>query len=221
MPKLFVYRIVTDNNVAPHVTNNYLTLTLCKPGIRKAAKPGDYVLALVALQHAKLTGKGPDRYFKAAYLFKIDEVVPLKAYTSWCETHAPDKICSLDQFDGNCQYDEMGQQTVPWPHPPAHAKRDLSGKFSLTSKFFAAWTSKSPYTLSSVELEQIGLEEEGQIKTATRNYFTSPLSPEQQVALDKIIRAAGPQVSKPACSTRKNCSKRGGLRQSRSRSRHM
>lgn len=217
MPKLFVYRIVTDNNVAPHVANNYLTLTLCKPGIRKAAKAGDYVMALVALQHAKLTGKGPDRFFKAAYLFKIDEVVPLKAYTSWCETHAPDKICSLDQFEGNCQYDESGQQTVPWPHPPAHAKRDLSGKFSLTSKFFAAWTSTSPYTLSSAELEQIGLKEDGQIKTATRNYFTSPLSPEQQAALDDIIRSALIQVNKRASSSRKNFSKRGGRKTRRNR----
>ena len=216
MPKLFVYRIVTDNNVAPHIANNYLTLTLCKPGIRKAAKAGDYVLALVALQHAKLTGKGPDRYFKAAYLFKIDEVIPLKAYTSWCETHAPDKICSLDQFEGNCQYDASGQQTVPWPHPPAYKEKDLSGKFSLTSKFFAAWTSTSPYTLSSDELKQIGLDEE-QIKTATRNYFTSPLSPEQQATLDNIIKSALIQVNKRPCTSRKNCSKRGGRKTRRNR----
>jgi hypothetical protein len=198
MPKLFVYRIVTDGGIAPHISDSLLTLTLCKPGIRKAAQVGDYVLALVALQHTKLTGKGPDRYYKAAYLFAITEKVGMLEYDSWCRVHAPSKICDMsvnEDMSGNCQYNSTGAQRLGH-HGPHNKNRDLSGKFSLISNHFAQWTSQHPHTLTDSEIDAIGLDR-SQIQTATRNFFTIPLvSPEQTAALERLIAENKPTPAK-------------------------
>jgi hypothetical protein len=210
-PKLFVYRIVTDAGTAPHISNNYLTLTLCKPGIRKSAKVGDYVLALVALQHTDLTGKAEDRFYKAAYLFCITEHVSMQGYEGWCRTHAPSKICSENIFDGNCQYNISGAHR-PGPHNITHKNKDLSGKFSLISNHYAAWTSYKPHTLSDSELDNIALSKQ-QIQTATRNYFTVSLdNPAQIAALEKLIREAVPA---PAQACKGKTCKGGATRKQR------
>lgn len=218
-PRLYTYRIVTDAGTAPHVGDGILTLTLCKPGIRKAAKVGDYVLALVALQHEKLTGKGEDRYYKAAYLFKVSEVVPMKEYDSWCEKHATSKICTNSHFEGNSQYNAAGTWR-PGPHDPSHRERNLGGKFSLVSRKFAAWTSSAPRTLTGPELEEIGLDTT-KVKTATRNFFGTDLDrPEQIAALDAIIaekaEKEGAAVPEPPCKG-KSCGSgaKGGARRTR------
>lgn len=191
-PRLFVYRIVTDSGVAPHISDNYLTLTLCKPGIRKSAKVGDYILALVALQHGRITGKGEDRYYKAAYLFRVTENVTMEDYEDWCKLHATSKICRGDYFEGNCQYNRSGIYR-PGPHNISHKNRNLSGKFSLISNHFAAWTSTKPYTLSDSELDAIELNRE-QVKKATRNFFTVGLDNQTQIdALEKLIDEWEPQ----------------------------
>jgi hypothetical protein len=206
--RLFVYRIVTDSGTAPHISNGYLTLTLCKPGIRKSAKVGDYVLALVALQHGRITGAGEDRYYKAAYLFRVTEQVLMDDYEDWCKIHAQSKICTEDYFNGNCQYNRSGAHRVG-PHNVSHRNRDLSGKFSIISDHYAAWTSTKPYTLSDSELDAIELNRE-QVKKATRNFFTVSLENQTQIdALEKLIDEWEPQnagmhyVSKRGRRTRK------------------
>ncbi len=212
-PRLFVYRIVTDAGTAPHVGNGYLTLTICKPGVRKSAKEGDYVLALVALQHTKIVGKGEDRYYKAAYLFKVNETVPMEEYDAWCCSHgANSKICTNSHFEGDSQYNSAGTWR-PGPHDPSHRERDLGGKFSLVSKKFAAWTSAAPRTLTHGEMDAIGLNKD-QVQTATRNFFTVALDrPEQIAALDAIIaeKAEKANTPEPPCKG-KSCGSKGGWR---------
>lgn len=209
-PMLFIYRIVTDMGVAPHISNDFLSLTICKPGIRKSASKGDYVLALVALQHGHLTGKGEDRFYKAAYLFEITEKVDMKDYETWCKSHAPHKICSDTQFEGDCQYDSALVQRLG-PHGAEHADRNISGKFSLISSHFAAWKSDKPHTLTDAEIDAIGLSRE-QVKTATRNFFKVPLtSPSQIHALNTLIDGRAPiTANTSACKTGRPC--RGGTR---------
>lgn len=43
MPKTFVYKLTADNGGAPCTTDDLLTLAICKPAIRSAAEPGDWV----------------------------------------------------------------------------------------------------------------------------------------------------------------------------------
>ena len=42
---IYSYLLVTDNGSAPCVQQNILSLAICKPRIRKAAKVGDYIIA--------------------------------------------------------------------------------------------------------------------------------------------------------------------------------
>lgn len=166
MPRLFVYRIVTDSGAAPHISEGHLTLTICKPKIRKSAKNGDYVLALMAqsnnamktLKKSKVVSNN-NKHFQAAYLFRVGEVVPLERYDEWCATHAPSKICTAEHFDGNAQYNK----NLKWrlgPHGPDERNRNLSGCNSITSTHFAAWTSTAPHRLTVEELAGLGLTEE-------------------------------------------------------------
>ena len=185
-PRLFVYKIVTDFGTAPHISNGYLTLTICKPVIRKTAVPGDYVLALVAVQHKHIVGTGDDKYYKAAYLFKVTEVVPMESYERWCQDHAPNKICTPDFFEGDCQYNALGTYR-PGPHTINHRNRNLGGRHSLISNRFAAWTSATPRTLQVSEMQQMGDIQE-RIKKLTQGHFVVPLTnPSQIEALEQLI----------------------------------
>src|ERR1039457_1658744 len=43
-PKIFVYKMITDNGGAPCVWHGLLSLAICKPKIRKKAEKGDFIL---------------------------------------------------------------------------------------------------------------------------------------------------------------------------------
>jgi len=164
MVRLFIYRILIDSGAAPHVSDGYLTLTICKPAIRKSAKNGDYILALVAktsesMKTLKKTVADKDRSFLAAYLFRVGDVVPLERYDEWCNEHAPHKLCTDEYFEGNAQYDK-DLKWRPGPHGPEQRNRNLSGCNSLTSNHFVAWTSRSPHRLTVEELAGLGLTED-------------------------------------------------------------
>lgn len=166
MVKLFVYRIVTDSGTAPHISDGYLTLTICKPKIRKSARRGDYVLALVAQSSNSMktlkkseTFSNADKHFLAAYLFRVGDVVPMQNYDEWCVEHAPQKLCTGEHFEGNAQYNK----TLKWrpgPHGADQRNRNISGCNSITSSHFAAWTSRLPHRLTAEELAGLGLTEE-------------------------------------------------------------
>ena len=42
-PRLYVYKLTTDNGCAPCVKNDLLSLAICKPRIRRTAKKGDWI----------------------------------------------------------------------------------------------------------------------------------------------------------------------------------
>lgn len=189
-PKLIVYRIVTDNNTAPHISNGILTLTLCKPVVRKGANPGDYVLALLADGNdkiseikSKFTEKKKearkkkngsldtiqaderkflenDKYWLAAYLFRVEEIVTMQDYESWCVAHNKSRICNEDNFSGDCQYFGPELAYKPGPHGPSEINRNRSGKFSLISRHYAAWTSDRPLLLSSEQKGNLQLNDD-------------------------------------------------------------
>lgn len=209
---LWVYRIVTDSGAAPHISDGYLTLTLCKPVIRKNAKVGDYVLALVAQSHKNIVGKGEDRFFKAAYLFRIVEKVQMKDYESWCIQTAPGKIPKEPDFLGNCQYGP-DLQWRPGPHGPHEEERNLSGCFSLTTDTFAAWKIESPYTLTDEDILGIGLDKD-QVRRATQGQFKLALTKEEQYqTLDKLISKYFESTRSNKKVATKHCkSKKGGTR---------
>lgn len=185
-PKLRAYRIMTDENVAPHISNNILTLTLCKPNIRKVAKVGDYILAMKA--KTNIPDKAYRRPFQAAYLFRIDEVVTMQAYEEWCKTHNESRICTEDNFSGDCQYFGDELEYKPGLHGPGERKRNISGKMALISNkpHYAAWKSQSPKILTTEELQSLGFEddEHADIGRGGDSLF---MTPENIASADRLI----------------------------------
>lgn len=190
MPRLLVYRIVTDMGSAPHISDGYLSLTICKPLIRKSAEVGDYVLSLVAQSNPNIPKRHPQRHFLAAYLFKVTEKVAMKDYEGWCKEHAPGKICTEDFWDGDCQY---GSNLAwrPGPHMSSNKeiqnkliKTNLSGVSSLISRNYAAWKSSTPHVLTDNEIEGLGLTHEEITKLGIGQKFID--LPDTTVA-DKLI----------------------------------
>lgn len=46
MPRLFTYTIPVDDGAAPNPFNGMCSLAICKPGIRRVAKPDDWIAGL-------------------------------------------------------------------------------------------------------------------------------------------------------------------------------
>jgi hypothetical protein len=211
MPRLLAYRIVTDLGAAPHILNGYLTLTICKPMIRKGAKIGDYVLALVAQSNPNIP-KVEDKYFLVAYLFKITDIVRMEDYEEWCKTHSPGKICTDEMLEGDCQYGP-NLKWRPGPHYSTDpAERDelirvnLSGVNSIISNYYAAWQSREPHVLTDEEIAGLGLTRE-ELKGVKRGHrcFDLPDTTMADKLIDGWVRkeSRGNGKSKRACRTRK------------------
>lgn len=190
MPRLLIYRIVTDAGAAPHISDGYLTLTICKPVIRKGADVGDYVLALVAQSNPNIPKKHPQAHFLAAYLFKVTEKVRMEKYEEWCKEHAKGKICTEDFWDGDCQYGP-NLSWRPGPHMSSSKniqnkliKTNLSGVSSLISNEYAAWKSATPHVLTDEEIEGLGLTRETIVKLGIGQKYID--LPDTTVA-DKLI----------------------------------
>lgn len=48
MPNVFIYVVDRDFGFAPNPFHGYCTLATCKPGIRKSAAMGDWVVGMAA-----------------------------------------------------------------------------------------------------------------------------------------------------------------------------
>lgn len=71
MSRVWRYVLAADNGMAPCVHGGLLSLACCKPGIRKAAQTGDWVIGYVS----KAYGRG-----LAAWAGEVDEIMPLGVY---------------------------------------------------------------------------------------------------------------------------------------------
>jgi hypothetical protein len=219
MTRLFVYRIKTDSGAAPHISDGYLTLTICKPEIRKEAKNGEYVLALVArtsnaMKTLKKKVAKNDIPFLAAYLFRVGDVIPMEQYDKWCTDHAPHKLCTEEHFEGNAQYNK----NLKWrrgPHPESFRELNIGGCNSLTSSHFAAWTSTSPHRLTVEEIEGLGLTEEDIVKIGIGHKIVE--MPNTVMAERLIASKALPANTNKKCSGAKCGSKNNTAKVNRSK----
>jgi hypothetical protein len=229
-PKLWYYKIVTDVGAAPHISEDYLTLTICKPRIREWARPGDYVMALVAVsgeigkELLKSKAMNTERkHFYVAYIFKVGDKIPYRNYESWCAAHAPSKISCAPDYSGNCQYFGPDLNWRPGPHSATHRNLDIGGKFSLISDLYGAWTSRTPHMLTDEEIGRLGLTNEKLMKLGIGQHNIE-LADESQIAeLHRLISMAPnkTEVGAAAPSGKKCCggTKKGGKRRSHRRTR--
>jgi Nucleotide modification associated domain 2 len=135
MPRLFTYTIPIDDGAAPNPFRGMCSLAICKPGIRRVAKRGDWV--------AGLGSKGApsgDLSGRLVYAMCVEEVLSLKEYDEQAADRWPHRIPNLGSADlserlGDCIYDysRSGSLQRPGVHDSRNVETDLSGMNALLS----------------------------------------------------------------------------------------
>jgi hypothetical protein len=128
--RVWSYVITTDRGSAPNFEAPAVTLTVCKPRIRRSARVGDVVLAF----NGKRLSKKPHSLRWAGV---VSEVIPLEQY--WANSRfrgkRPDKSLTPDniyRIDGSTWH-----QVPNATHDEGNIATDLSGRNALV--FGEAW----------------------------------------------------------------------------------
>ena len=146
---LYSYVVKYDRGFAPNPYGGYCTLACCKPGLRRRARRGDWVVGLAP----KARGSG------IVYAMCVDEVLTFAEY--WKDKRF---TCKKPSFGGELILrvgDNIYEPLAPKKfkqHPSLHSNgvfeneenktHDLNGKHVLIATTFNYWGS-SPYPLPS------------------------------------------------------------------------
>jgi hypothetical protein len=135
MPTLFSYCVLHDNGSAPNPFWGVCTLAICKPGIRRTAKIGDWII-----------GTGSKSYSMDSHLIyamEITSILSFGEYNDYCKQELPNKVPDLKSQDsrkwvGDCIYAFENNKISKrrGPHTILDMKKDLSGLNVLLSKHF-------------------------------------------------------------------------------------
>jgi hypothetical protein len=146
MPTLFTYTIPIDDGAAPNPFHGICTLAICKPTIRRVAKPHDWVAGL-----GSKNAPSGDLSGKLVYAMRVEQVIPFHEYDGRAANEWPAKIpqpISRDLAErlGDCIYD-FTSGSPPYQrsgvHGPGNVTADLSGVNVLLSSDFYYFGSKA------------------------------------------------------------------------------
>ena len=144
-------------------------------------------MAFVALSTQKKTKKNNvNRLYNMAYLFQVEQKIPMAEYYKWCEKEAPGKISTGAESVGNCQLGRNGEY-LAGPHSPEQVEHDKEGCFALVSRNFAAWTSGAPRQMKEDERTALGLTNVDKMSKGMRNYFSEDLNEAKIAVLERIM----------------------------------
>jgi hypothetical protein len=141
MPRLFTYTIPIDDGSAPNPFRGMCSLAICKPGIRRVAKKGDWVAGLGSKQ-----APSGDLSGRIVYSMCVGDVVSMKEYDDRAASEWPHRIPDLQSADlserlGDCIYDFSSGE--PSQRRGVHGKNnidtDLGGENVLLSWHFYYW----------------------------------------------------------------------------------
>lgn len=139
MARLFSYTVRVDDGAAPNPFGGMCSLAICKPGIRRVARPGDWVVGLgsVNAPSGNLAGC-------VVYAMLVQEAISLAEYDRRALQDWPHRIPDIRSLDlskrlGDCIYD-YSQGEPPRQragvHGPGNQGTDLGGESVLISKDF-------------------------------------------------------------------------------------
>jgi len=140
MPRLFTYTIPVDDGAAPNPFRGICSLAICKPGIRRVAKPEDWVAGL-----GSKDAPSGDLSGHLVYAMRVEEVLSLREYDRQAPLRWPHRIPNLQSADlserlGDCIYDYSSGGPKPKQRPGVHGSAnesiDLGGENVLLSSDF-------------------------------------------------------------------------------------
>lgn len=143
MSLLYSYVLRYDDGAAPNPFWDVCTLTICKPVIRRKAKPGSWVIG-TGSKHSACSDGTYDFSGMLVYAMKIDHVLSLSDYDKHCRKELPFKIPDKNSDDyklhlGDAIYDYSNGDEPTMrngKHNVYDRDRDLSGENSLLGTQF-------------------------------------------------------------------------------------
>ncbi len=130
MPRIFLYRMMTDAGSAPNVAGDVCTLAICKPMIRRSARVGDIIIGLRA-KSGELGRLAPHAVDSVLYVMRVTDKKTFAEYDAFSGTYLPVKIPTELHPEGDCLYRADGTQREGGHHGPHNAAQDLSGLYVL------------------------------------------------------------------------------------------
>jgi len=136
--RLFTYTIPVDDGAAPNPFRGMCSLAICKPGIRRVAVKGDWVVGLGSKNSPSGNLSG-----RLVYAMCVGQVLSLKEYDSQAPDSWPHRIPDLSSADlserlGDCIYDYS--RGIPLQrrgvHDSGNIETDLGGENALISYDF-------------------------------------------------------------------------------------
>ena len=138
--RLYTYKMVVDQGSAPNPFHGRCTLAICKPVIRRVAKPGDLVVGI----GSKKLGH-PD---KVIYAMQVERSLPIADYYHAYPEKRPDWYSGIfERQIGDAIYnlDNLNQpKLLKSVHTLKDMPRDLSGLNVLTSSLFYYFGHNAP-----------------------------------------------------------------------------
>ena len=136
--KIFTYVIPSDTGLAPNPYGGVMSLSVCKPQIRRQAQVGDWICGI----GSACTRTGEDYRGRLVYIMRVTEKMTMKKYDGWAKKNCRIKIPSLkseERVVGDSLYDFSGGKKPKIRkslHGESSRKNDLSGEYTLLSEEF-------------------------------------------------------------------------------------
>jgi hypothetical protein len=91
---LFTYTVRVDRGSAPNPFWGICTLAICKPSIRRVAKPGDWIVGF-----GSKNANGVDHSGKVVYAMQVHQVMTFSEYDTFCGEQLMGKIPDVSHRD--------------------------------------------------------------------------------------------------------------------------
>jgi hypothetical protein len=150
-PRIYRYILTTDDGAAPNPFGGFCTLAICKPGIRRTARHGDWVLGFQSRAHDRLI-----------YAMEVQECLTFARY--WKDPRFKRRRPSDRSIPTDNIYKPSGRMTIDgapelvWVpnnvHEKDHQRRDLSGKSVLIAErfwYFGSYAAPLPARLAHLQ----------------------------------------------------------------------
>lgn len=133
-PRIYRYIVAYDGGTAPNPFGGWCTLAICKPGIRRHAEKGDWVIGFRSVQNHQVI-----------YAMEVEEVLPFERYwgDSRFQSRRPGKTDFPDNFyrpDGRSGFIREENDV----HNVADQATDVGGRHVLVARNYWYFGRESP-----------------------------------------------------------------------------